>query len=153
MSDLTPTELEEWLEWAGVRLIAMPGRRVGPSDYRSFWPDFSNDVFQVLEFRRYLPVKSLAPSKDEIPIMEEVLQLPCLCPDVKGRRILHMRCLIHPITRRHLFTWKRASEKLQSDPRTLQRLHEKSLETVAKVAPPFLVLRLKEKLDLFLERL
>ena len=147
MSDLTPQELEEWLEWAGVRLIAMPGKRIGPDEYRSFWPDFSQDKFEITEFRIGLGIRMMAPSNKEIPIVEEILTLPSLCKDIRGRRTLHMRSLLHPINLRHIFPWKRIAEILQSDPRTISKLHHRCLIQVAQAIPPAQVYSLSSRLQ------
>ena len=110
--DLTPSELEQWLEWAGVRLIAMPGKRVGPNGYKVTTLEYSQDVFQVLEFRATLPVKVAPPSNIEIPIIEEVLTLPNLIKDAGKRRVVRVRTLLHPINGRHLYRWDRITETL-----------------------------------------
>lgn len=124
MSDLTPPRLEEWLEWAGVRLIAMPGKRVGPNGYKISGLEYSQEVFQVLEFRAALPVKVAPPSNMEIPIIEEVLTLPNLIKDVGKRRVVRVRTLLHPINGRHLYKWDRITE-------TLGRINGKKISTAS----------------------
>ena len=73
---LSPQELQAWLEWAGARLIAMPGGRTRPAEPHVIWPEYSQEKFEILTFRSALPLRAAAPSSAEIPIVEEILLLP-----------------------------------------------------------------------------
>ena len=136
MSQLTPIELQSWLEWAGARLIAMPGGRVGPKDYRVAWPEFSQDTHEVLKFRNQTPLRVAAPSSAQIPIVDEILALPNVCSRDYIRRVLHIRALVHPIHGRHLYPWTRIAKLLQSSPQLVKSWHAKGLREVVEKAPP-----------------
>ncbi len=130
MIDLTPPELEEWLEWAGVRLIAMPGKRVGPDEYRSFWPDFSQETFQILEFRNRRRVTIAPPSSKEIFIVDEILSLPNLCKSQGKRRIIRARTLLHPVNLRRLFPWSRIANGMGVKISSAKYMYKSGLEEI-----------------------
>lgn len=134
MTTLTPVLLQEWLEWAGARLIAMPGRRIAPAEPTVIWPEYNRNAFEVLDFRRGLALRAVAPNKDEIDIVDEILLFPNVCTDVIVRRVLHTRALVHPLNGRHLFPWTRIAKLLSTDHKHVQRWHARGLtEVVAKL--------------------
>jgi hypothetical protein len=132
---LTPTELQIWLEWAGARLIAMPGPRIKPADPKVIWPDYEQEKFEVTTFRGALPVRAVAPSSKEVPIVEEILLLPNVCEHSYTRRVLHARSLVHPINGRYLYRWTRIAELLAVKTYTVRRWHKDGLLEVISKAP------------------
>lgn len=132
MSNLTPQELEEWLEWAGVRLIAMPGKRVGPDEYRNNWPDFSQEIFQILDFRGGRRVTIAPPNSKEIPIVDEILLLPNLCKSEGKRRVIRARTLLHPVNLRRLFRWDRIASGMSIEIASAKYMYKSGLEEICK---------------------
>lgn len=133
---LTPTTLQMWLEWAGARLIAMPGGHIGPRDTGVFWPEYDRDRHEVLQFRGRLRLRAVAPNKDEIAIVDEILLLPNLCSEIRIRRVLHVRSLVHPLNGRHLYPWRRIAKLLATDHKQIKRWHVRGLEEVTAKADP-----------------
>lgn len=131
----SPDELRAWLEWAGAKLIAMPGPRIGPKAPSTFWPDYSQELFQVLAFRSATPLRAMAPSSVEIPLMELILSFPALCTHQATRRVLHCRALIHPVKQRHLYRWDRIAELLDTKVYTVKYWHRRGLAEVARKIP------------------
>jgi len=127
-----PLEVDTWLCWAGKCLLAMPSARVKPQEYRSYWPDVVQELnkFERLNHgeRRKQPS---GPTKDDIPIMDQILLLPNLCEDVEIRRVLRLRSLIHPLRDNHVYSWTRIAKVLHSDRRAVARLYDKGLEETA----------------------
>lgn len=147
MTVLTPIELQSWLEWAGAKLVAIPGLRIRPNDPRSTWPDYSQDRFEILAFRGNAPIRAGAPSKDEIPLMDEILLLPNLSPKELHRRVLHARLLMHPIRGYHLISWAKLARRLRSDPKTIKRYHAWGLDEVTSRMPQKQVYRIEAALE------
>lgn len=139
---LTPPVLQNWLEWAGARLIAMPGARIKPKEPKVIWPEYDQEKFEILSFRAAIPIRAGAPSSTEIPIVDEILLLPNVCDDIYKRRILHARSLVHPISRRYLYNWKRISELLHTSPSIVKSLHVKGLKEACMKADPEHVCRI-----------
>lgn len=149
---LSPDILREWLEWAGGKLIAMSGARSGPTGYKTCWPDYDQDKFEVLQFRRGDPIRVSPPTSAEITLTEEILRLPNLCSDKTRRRILHARALTHPVSGRNLTSWRRLAEILGRSEQTVKSLHTKALEEVVRRVPSATVYQIQIKYDLMFEK-
>jgi hypothetical protein len=147
MSNLSPSELQTWLEWAGARLVAMPSTSIGPRRLKVIWPEYSQDQFEVLDFRGNIPLRASAPSKEEIPIMDEILLLPNLCNYDIYRKLLHYRMLVHPISGRHLRSWRWLGRKLHCDHKTAMYKHEMALQDCAARISNEIVIRLQDLLS------
>lgn len=133
---LGPEELSRWLEWASARLLATPVTRIKPQEPTTFWPEYSQDKFEIIDFRAKLMLKALAPSSTEIPIMDEILLLPNLCFSPPRRRAVRLRSLVNPINNRHIFSWSRLAEKINSDPKTVRRFYFSGLDEISRKVPP-----------------
>lgn len=132
---ITPETLEYWLEWAGARLIAMPGKHIGPEPYRVIWPDFSQETFQVLQFRKGTSLRANAPTNAEIPLVDEILLFPNYCSRINHRRIIHVRSLIHPVNGRNLYSWSRIAKLFHSNPQNIKRMYNSGMNEVCDKLP------------------
>lgn len=148
MYDLQPSTLQTWLEWAGVRLIAMPGKRIGPAEPGVCWPDYEQDPYEVLYFRGLRSIRISPPTPSEIPIIDEILSLPNTCNQITVRRVLHCRALIHPIRGTNLYPWTRVAELLDVKVYTVKRWHRQGLEEASVKAPPEKICRIRAFLSL-----
>lgn len=142
MPAITPDLVSDWLEWAGARLLASPSNKVKPAGPKVIWPDYSQDLFQVLDFRLVNVLRAPAPGAGEIPIMEEILLLPNLCTEVKTRRVLHARCLVNPLSYRNIHSWSKIAMMIHSNRETARQLHEKGLVEVSRKVAPETVCRI-----------
>ncbi len=150
MAALDPQTLQTWLEWAGARLIAMPGPRTGPKEPKAFWPfEYDHDRFQVLEFRRGLAARAMAPSAKEIPMMEEILTFPNMCSHETTRRIIHDRLLMHPIKMTHLYTWADIAKTFKMKTYKVSYLHKLGLMEICEKAKPEHVCRIATSFNNF----
>ena len=132
VNDLSPSDLQTWLEWAGARLIAMPGGRIAPAQPHVIWPEYSQETFQVLQFRGGVPLRAAAPSSTEIPIVDEILTFPNVCERDYIRRTLHARSLVHPLNGRYLYKWSRIATLLDVKPTTVKVWHRNGLKEMAE---------------------
>ena len=147
MTDLSPETLQFWLEWAGARLVAMPGGTNRPNSPRALWPEYSQDKFELVKFRGQLPLRVNGPSKDEILIMDEILLLHNLSEYVVRRRLIHCRSVVHPITGRNIYSWRRIAKLLKSDPKVVHRWYDLGLLEVSRRVPPEQVCRITLALE------
>lgn len=138
-TNVTDEEIVTWLEWAGAKLIAMPGRRIGPADPGALWVDFVQDSRNFSDVQQRLHVKAMAPSAGEITMMDLVLPLPTLCSEFLTRRVLHARSLVHPINHRHLYRWTRIARLLHADRRSVRRWHHSGVVEIAHKIEPDMV--------------
>lgn len=136
MVDSTPIDLKRWLEWASARLLATPSEKIKPSDIRVIWPEYSQDKFETLDFRIGMRLRVLAPSSDEIPIMDSILLLPNLVSGQIKRRVIRLRSLINPVSNRHLYSWVEIAEKFEIRQLTARRFFEEALIEILRKAEP-----------------
>lgn len=122
--------LQSWLEWAGAKLISTPGNKIFPQEYRTAWPEFSQNVWELTEFRRIKRIRSDPPSNTEIPLMEEILLLPNRCPDLFHRRVVHCRLLVHPVRGYYIFDWTKIAKILHADRKSVRRWHRNGLSEI-----------------------
>jgi hypothetical protein len=146
-SQLSPSELEPLLDWAGAKLIALPGHRIGPADYRVFWPDYDRGPFVGSEFRQALALRRVAPSGQELDLMDELLTFPNLIERAERRRVVRLRSLIHPISSRRLWPWTRIARELSVRDYTAKHFHRSGLEEICRRLPSEKVCSLR-RLDL-----
>lgn len=135
---MSPEELESLLEWASAKLIALPGRRIGPGGFRSFWPDFERDLSLDFdpELRRAAALRQAAPSGPELDLMDLILALPNLIVRPERRRVVRLRTLIHPISGRHLWPWTRLAREFVVRTYTAKLWYDRGLsEVCGKLRP------------------
>lgn len=111
-------ELCEWLEWAGSRLLALNVSSPRPASYRNFWPDIPGNA-QVAYGYTAERLRPASPSSHEIVLMDTILALPSLIPDVLQRRIVASRSLVTPVSNRYLYSWTKIAALLHMERRTV----------------------------------
>src|SRR5215467_6305488 len=121
-------QIQDWLEWAGARLIAMPEPRIRPADPHVIWPEYNQDQREVTDFRGRLPIRAAAPAKHEVAMVDKILLLPNIIDKPFIRRVVHVRSLVHPINYRHLYSWKRISTLLHTSPYHVKTWHAEGLQ-------------------------
>ena len=72
------------------------------------------------------------PSAAKITRMDEALAWITLIPveNYVLRRIVGARCLVHPVTERHLFTWRRLASVMGADHKAVQRWHGQGIALI-----------------------
>jgi hypothetical protein len=111
------------LEDAGACLLAMPNS--GHSTrMRQMRFDIVHTALEAYGWEA-APIRAPAPDAAAISAMDEAFGWLALIPEEKYvlRRILGARSLVHPITRRHLFPWRRLGALLGADHKSVQRWH------------------------------
>lgn len=129
-----PLEIKTWLEWAGQRLLSLRERSPAPQSYRSFWPDYADEAAKAYGYNANR-LRAALPTGKEITLMEEVLDLVVLIPDITTRRIVHSRALVAPVSGRYLLSWTKLAFALHSSPRRIVLLHRKGLREIALRVP------------------
>jgi Domain of unknown function (DUF6362) len=77
-------------------------------------------------------VRPAVPSAAKITRMDEALAWITLIPveNYVLRRIVGARCLVHPVTERHLFTWRRLASVMGADHKAVQRWHGQGIALI-----------------------
>jgi len=118
------------LEEAGETLLALPG-----TGYTTRLRTSTIDIVRTAmenygwsESRVRPPV----PSSRRITKMDEALGWIPLIPRDKYvlRRIVGARCLVSPVTERHLFPWRRLAAALGADHKAVQRWHAQGIDMI-----------------------
>ncbi len=117
------------LEEAGQTLLCLP--RSGPSTaLRQTRHQYVAEALEAYaaEDRPRLPV----PLPGRITRMDQALAWIPLIPADKLviRRIVGSRCLVSPLTGRHLFSWRRLARLLGADHKAIQRWHATGIDTI-----------------------
>lgn len=111
------------LEEAGATLLALPGTgwttRLRTSSLEIVRTAL--DAYGWTEAR----IRPSVPSAERITRMDEALSWIPLIPLDRYvlRRVVGARSLVHPITDRHLFPWRRLGKALGADHKAIQRWH------------------------------
>jgi Domain of unknown function (DUF6362) len=118
------------LEEAGATLLALPGTgwstRLRGSSFEI--------VRTALEAYGWesARIRPAVPPADRIDRMDEAMGWISLIPSDRYvlRRIVGARGLIHPITDRHLFPWRRLGRVLGADHKAVQRWHARGIAMI-----------------------
>ncbi len=129
----TPAWVCAMLEEAGATLLALPDRGY-TTRLRSGSLDWVRDAAPVLAPGSVPPpLRPASPSPAAIDRMDRVLAWLSLLPDAAPilRRVAGARALVHPITGRHLFAWRRLATALGTDHKAVQRWHGQALAGIS----------------------
>lgn len=119
-------EIQEWLEWAGSRLLALRIKSPAPASYRSYWPDFAEDVAAAYGYTQET-LRAPAVPPHEITRMDQILALPALIADVRTRRIVHRRALVTPVSQRYVYSFTKLSRDFHISRQRAAQLHRAGL--------------------------
>ncbi len=125
-------ELILLLEEAGATLLALP--HSGHSTrMRQMRFDIVHTALEAYGWAAE-PVRAPAPDATAISAMDQAFGWLSLIPEEKFvlRRIVGARALVHPLTRRHLFPWRRLASVLGADHKSVQRWHGDGIRLMVK---------------------
>lgn len=79
-------------------------------------------------------IRPAIPSAERISRMDEAMAWIPLIPAERYvlRRIVGARSLVHPITDRHLFPWRRLGTALGADHKAIQRWHAQGIDLIVR---------------------
>ena len=118
------------LEEAGATLLALPG-----TGYSTRLRTSSLEIVRTaLEAYGWTEarVRPPVPSAEKITRMDEAMGWIPLIPLDRYvlRRVVGARSLVHPITDRHLFPWRRLGNALGADHKAIQRWHAQGIAMI-----------------------
>jgi len=116
------------LEEAGAALLALPG-----TGWSTRMRSSSLEIVRAaIEGYGWTSnrIRPPIPSAERISRMDEALEWILLIPMERYvlRRIVGARSLVHPITERHLFPWRRLATALGADHKAIQRWHAQGID-------------------------
>ena len=124
---LNAEEVVARLEAAGATLLAMPSRGYS-THLRQMKFDIVHTALEAYGWQAAM-ARPPVPSASDISLMDEAFGWLALIPEARYllRRILGARALVHPLTERHLFPWRRLAAMLGSDHKSVQRWHGQAI--------------------------
>jgi hypothetical protein len=125
-------EIVARFEAAGATLLALPGRGYS-TKIRTMRFDVVHNALDAYGWQG-AAVRPPMPGAAAISQMDEVFSWLTIIPEDKYvlRRILGARALVHPVTLRHLFPWRRIGTMLGADHKSVQRWHGQGVELLVK---------------------
>lgn len=120
------------LEEAGATLLALPGSgwstRMRTSSLEIVRSAL--DTYGWAEAR----VRPPMPSSEKISRMDEAMGWLPLIPRDRYvlRRVVGARSLVHPVTDRHLYPWRRLGAALGADHKAVQRWHAQGVDMIVR---------------------
>lgn len=130
-----PEQVGEWLDEAALTLAALPSTGLRPAAAGSTWPDYLRDLEDLgwdRESDEFLP----RPTADQIERLDIVLTWIPLVEDRKLRTVVNMRLIVHRISGRHKWEWRKIGPKLGVDHKTAQAWHQRACVVIAKKIKP-----------------
>jgi len=118
------------LEEAGATLLALPGTGWS-TRLRTSSLDIVRTALESYGWTQ-TQIRPAVPSAEHITQMDEAMAWIGLIPQDRYvlRRIVGARSLVHPITGRHLFPWRRLGEALAADHKAIQRWHAQGIAMI-----------------------
>jgi hypothetical protein len=116
------------LEEAGRTLLALPETGHSPK-LRTSAQAIVRAAMEVAGWQDTPRVRPPVPSSEKIDRMDEALAWIPLIPVERYvlRRIVGARCLVSPLTERHLYAWRRLGTLLGADHKAIQRWHAEAV--------------------------
>ena len=122
----------ERMEAAGRALLSLPASGYTTRLRTSKMEYLREPVEQFSETAgRFRPP---APSSEELDRMDEAFGWLALIPDSRYmmRRIVGARSLVHPLTCRYVFSWRRIALMLGADHKAVQRWHGEGIRLICE---------------------
>ena len=128
---LSGVEVVARLEAAGATLLALPARGYS-TQLRQMKFDIVHTALEAYGWEA-AAVRPPVPSAAAISAMDEAFGWLAIIPETRYvlRRILGARALVHPITQRYLYPWRRLGAMLGADHKSVQRWHGQGVEILA----------------------
>ena len=118
------------LEEAGTTLLVIPA--AGPSPRMALGGlDFVREAIEAYGWTA-AEVKPAARSSDQISRMDEAFTWLPFIPNSRYvlRRIVGARALVHPVTERHLFPWRRIGALVGAHHQAVQSWHAEAIDLI-----------------------
>lgn len=118
------------LEEAGATLLALPGTGWS-TRLRTTSLDIVRSALESYGWSE-AAIRPPVPSAERITRMDEALAWIPLIPVDRYvlRRVVGARSLVHPVTDRHLYPWRRLGKALGADHKAIQRWHGQGIALI-----------------------
>ena len=129
-NELSEAAIIERLEAAGKTALSLPRGRHGPSKRVTMSIDI---VLKASESYGWnLAPLRFSPSAAQITQMEEAWGWLGLIESTIDRRIVTLRAMVHPVSERHIYTWRRLGVLVGADYKSVQHWHLRGIKIIKK---------------------
>ncbi len=120
------------LEEAGRTLLALPEHGPSPRLRTSVWSALACLAEPASPAAAPARLRAALPDAGRITRMDEAFGWIALIPRdrIVLRRIVGLRALVHPLTDRHLYPWRRLGTALGADHKAVQRWHGQGIALI-----------------------
>lgn len=128
---MTAEQIVERLEEAGATMLALPARGYS-TGLRMTRLDVVHTTLEAYGWEG-ARLRPSAPSAAAMTRMDEAFGWLLFIPDGQHvlRRIAGARALVHPLTGRHLYPWRKLGTLLGADHKSVQRWHAQAVGMMA----------------------
>ena len=133
VADVDPVQIVIMrLEEAGATLLALPQSGYTTALRVTRLDIINRETEPTLDARPQL--RPATPTSGAVTRMDEAFAWLQLIPDDRHvlRRIVGARSLVHPLTGRHLHSWRRIGALLGADHRAIQRWHAEAINLIVR---------------------
>lgn len=123
------------LEEAGRTLIALPGKGCFPAREGSSWPAVVHDFAEGYGYHD-VKVRPPVPSAQEITRMDEAYRWVGLIDErlISHRKIVLLRSLVHPVSERHRFSWRKIGKLFGWSHEAVRVWHAQGIDRIVAAA-------------------
>lgn len=133
---MTGAEMVVWVEQrlldAACTLAALPSHGLRPSSKGASWGDTLMELEDLLTLTGSEVIRPAIPSAAAISRMDEALGWISWITDAGHRRAVLFWMMVHPISRRHLFSWREIAARMGINRSTAQRWHSAALSVIVR---------------------
>ena len=140
-----PEELQQWLEYAGSRLLALGISSPFPKEPTIAWPAYAQDKAEAYGYTGE-KLRPARPGRFEIDLMDEILEFPSLVADIRTRRIINARALVAPVSDRYIYSWSKIAFMLHTSSSQVKRLHGLGLKEIVGKIPRTKIYSIRQRL-------
>lgn len=130
---MTVEQIVDRLEEAGATVLALPSRGYS-TGLRQTQLDVVHTALEAYGWEA-AKLRPPTPSASAVTRMDEAFGWLLFIPEKQHilRRIAGARALVHPLTRRHLYPWRRLGSLLGADHKSVQRWHGQAVRMIGAV--------------------
>lgn len=135
-NNLTGAEMAQAVEQrlfdAGFTLACLPAHGIRPATYRAAWGDTLMDLEDLLVLSADSELRPPMPTASDISKMDEAMAWVQGIPDIGHRKAVLIWMMIHPLTRRHRYSWRQIAEMMGSNHHTVKSWFHRGLASITK---------------------
>ncbi len=117
------------LEQAGRTLLSLPNRGCLPAGLRSNWPSFAHAAMEAYGYGT-VQVRPPVPRARAISEMDEAYGWVGLVTIIEHRHLIWLRSFVHPISGRHLWSWRKLMRRFGIHRDTLAAWHGRGVDRI-----------------------